>query len=195
LGLKFSRGGFVVNRMIGMAFEAIGGAPLSKLVPRLNCEQARAFLPELERLDQDRVTFEEIQRNEQRLMIHELLKTYNPLSWPVLWWQIRQINKSTEAKHNAAVAHERLLLIELALRCYRCEQQKVPARLDKLVPHYLRQVPLDPFNSLSMIYKGQGTDWLLYSVGPDGADDGGLPAPHAFGTRRVKGDILFDSPW
>jgi len=195
LGIEISRGGFVVNRMIGIAFEGIGGLPLSKLVSHLSCEQGRALLPELEQLDQNRVTFEEIQHNERQLMIHELLKTYNPLTWPMLWWQVRQINKSTEAKHNATVAHERLLLVELALRCYRCDQEKAPSRLDELVPRYLHQVPQDPFNALSMIYKRQGNDWLLYSVGPDGIDDGGQPAPHAFGTRGVKGDILFDSPW
>jgi hypothetical protein len=195
LGIEISRGGFVVNRMIGVAFEAIGGIPLSKLVSRLNCEQARALLPELERLDQNRVAFEEIQHNERQLMVHELLKNSSPLSWPIQWWQVRQINKSTEAKHNATVAHERLLLLELALRCYRCDQGKAAVRLDELIPRYLHQVPQDPFNALSMIYRSQGTNWLLYSVGPDGVDDGGQPAPRAFGTRGVKGDILFDSAW
>jgi hypothetical protein len=40
LGKEMSRGGFIINRLVGIACEAIGGTPLSKLVPKLNPQEA-----------------------------------------------------------------------------------------------------------------------------------------------------------
>jgi hypothetical protein len=86
----------------------------------------------------------------------------------------------------------RLLATELALRSYLSEKAKVPPGLDILVPAYLSKVPLDPFTDHSMVYHPQGTNWLLYSIGQDGVDDGGKPAGRGW---PVKGDIRFDSSW
>ena len=78
-----------------------------------------------------------------------------------------------------------LLLITLALQAYREDHAAFPATLRVLTPQYLRAVPDDPFAlSGPMHYKRLGSRYLLYSVGPDGKDDGGkaifdaaLPAP------------------
>src|SRR5438105_6081769 len=40
-GNEQSRGGFVINRLVGVACEAIGCSPLAKLAPNLSCEQTR----------------------------------------------------------------------------------------------------------------------------------------------------------
>jgi hypothetical protein len=85
----------------------------------------------------------------------------------------------------------RLLAAELALRCYRSKHGQPPARLDDLVPALLKRVPLDPFSNRPMIYRPQGTNWLLYSVGTDGVDDGGKRAGRDISS---KGDLFFDSP-
>jgi len=63
------------------------------------------------------------------------------------------------------VAHERLLAVELALRCYQVEQGHPPARLDELATKYLSHVPEDPFSGQPLVYRAQGTNWLLHSVG------------------------------
>jgi hypothetical protein len=86
----------------------------------------------------------------------------------------------------------RLLAVELALRCYRAENSRPPAHLDELMPKYLSNVPQDPFTSQPLIYRSQGTNWLLYSVGPDEVDDGGKPMGRGLSS---KGDLFFDSPW
>ena len=96
----------------------------------------------------------------------------------------------SETKHARVVAHERLLAAELALRRYQSEQGHPPARLDELTTNYLSHVPEDPFSGLPLIYRAQGANWLLYSVGPDGVDDGGKPV----GRGLVgKGDLFLDS--
>jgi hypothetical protein len=90
------------------------------------------------------------------------------------------------------VAREHLLIAELALRCAKVEHGRVPATLKELVPPYLQRVPLDPFTGRPLIYRPQATNWLLYSVGVDGVDDGGKPVSQGL---SAKGDIFYDSPY
>ena len=75
---------------------------------------------------------------------------------------------------------DNLLLAVLALRAYQAEHGSFPEDLLALVRGgYLTSVPTDPFNPtgdapLSYRRREDGT-YLLYSVGPDGKDDGGTP--------------------
>jgi len=52
------------------------------------------------------------------------------------------------------------------------------------------EVPI-PLSGKPLVYRAQGTNWLLYSVGPDVVDDGGKPAE---GRLAGKGDLFFESP-
>jgi hypothetical protein len=70
-----------------------------------------------------------------------------------------------------------------------------PARLADLVTHYLSGVPQDPFTGQALIYRPQSTNWLLYSVGPDGVDDGGKPVGRSVSGAVPKGDMFYDSPY
>jgi len=191
-GNEISRGGFVIHRLVGISCEAIGAIPLAKLVPDLGSEQDRPLLGQLERMDDRRVSFDEIRQNESRLARHELLKESNPLKWISGWWEARAIVKHSEMRHKAVIAHERLLTVEIALRCYRVSRARPPARLEDLMTNYLSRVPLDPFSAQPLTYRPQGTNWLLYSLGPDGIDDGGRPVGKGL---SAKGDMFFDSPW
>jgi len=191
-GNEVSRNGFVINRLVGIACSAIGSMPLAKLAPQLGCEQLKPIIAELDKLDQAGVTWNEVRRAENIFMRHELRKTPNPITWIPQWWQARKSVQTAVAVHHRAVSRVRLLETELALRCYRAEQGAPPAQLTQLVPQYLQRVLEDPFSGQPLVYRSQGTNWLLYSLGPDGVDDGGSPAG-----RRVsgKGDLLFDSSW
>ncbi len=190
-GNEMSRGGFLINRLVGLDCELIGYAPLAKLVPKLNPVEARAVLRDLDKLDVGRVTWAEVQQNERRFMRYQRGKHFNPIIWVMDWWQIRRAMQRAETKTKTVVARERLLAAELALRCYQSEQGHPPARLDKLTTNYLSHVPQDPFSGQPLIYRAQGTNWLLYSVGSDGVDDGGKPVGRGLGS---KGDLFFDSP-
>ena len=78
-----------------------------------------------------------------------------------------------------------LLSVALALRAYKIDHGAYPPTLAALAPGYLQAVPADPFAlSGPLLYKPLGTRYVLYSVGPDGKDDGGkaifdrtIPAP------------------
>lgn len=73
-------------------------------------------------------------------------------------------------------AENALLLVALALRSYGLEHGAYPATLAILRPKYLKAMPDDPFAlSGPLRYKCLGQKYVLYSVGPDGKDDGGRP--------------------
>ena len=70
----------------------------------------------------------------------------------------------------------------LALEQWKSREGAYPDRLEQLVPQDIEAIPLDPWapgaSSLHYVIQKAGTDAvqgsvLLYSVGPDGVDDGG----------------------
>ena len=113
---------------------------------------------------------------------------------------------TTRFNETYADTRNALLMTLLALRAYKLEHGSYPAALSALVPGYLKAVPMDPFAlSGPLSYKLQGAKFLLYSVGPDSKDDGGVaifdktvppPLPKATSDRRYyvlaesKGDIV-----
>ena len=70
-----------------------------------------------------------------------------------------------------------LLLATLALQAYHAEHNAYPDSLATLVPTYLHAVPGDPFAlNQPLRYHQTAQGYLLYSIGPDGKDDGGTPS-------------------
>jgi len=84
-------------------------------------------------------------------------------------------------KDTADAAFDRLLTTSLALRAYSLDHGGAyPASLGGLCPKYLTHVPIDPFGNgmAPLIYRGVKSTYLLYSIGPDGKNDGGRPFLH-----------------
>ena len=74
----------------------------------------------------------------------------------------------------ADVAATRLML---NLERYRHRHGEYPGTLEALVPEFIEAIPPDPAHSGAFIYRrveddAHGRDYLLYSTGPDGEDDG-----------------------
>lgn len=73
-------------------------------------------------------------------------------------------------------AHKAFLAVALALRAYSLEHRRLPKELPDLTPDYLKSIPNDPFAEDSPVkYRVEGERYTLYSIGPDGVDDGGQP--------------------
>lgn len=62
----------------------------------------------------------------------------------------------------------------LAAKRYELAHGRLPDSLDQLVPRYLDAVPLDWFDGQPLKYKRTEAGALIYSVGRDGKDDGGV---------------------
>jgi hypothetical protein len=81
----------------------------------------------------------------------------------------------------------------LAIERYRlANQNRLPDSLSNLVPSFLNSVPADPFDGKLLRYKQLAKGYLVYSVGEDGKDDGGVYVQPA---QRLKpgapSDITF----
>lgn len=64
--------------------------------------------------------------------------------------------------------------VVIALAIYRLREKNYPVSLDALTPKYLKQIPVDFVNGEPLKYCVEGDGYLLYSIGIDGEDDGGL---------------------
>ncbi len=73
-------------------------------------------------------------------------------------------------------ANNAMIEIAFALRAYRLQNGRYPDRLDELTPSLLPRPLADPFaKGGSFHYRRAANSYALYSVGPDGKDDGGKP--------------------
>ena len=93
----------------------------------------------------------------------------------------------------------------LAAERFRLKEGRLPESLDELVPDYIDSVPTDPFDGQPMRLAVTEKGIVIYSIGEDLVDDGGLVArqetkPHLrdFGFRLFKpeqrGLLLTDEP-
>jgi hypothetical protein len=84
---------------------------------------------------------------------------------------------------------EYALLATIAILRYKAEKGQLPDDLEQLVSAgYLRELPMDPYSDGSLVYKRVGDDFVLYSVGADFDDDGGVGSDWG---RGDTGDQVF----
>jgi hypothetical protein len=90
----------------------------------------------------------------------------------------------------ATLALSELLATSLALHAYKLDHGVCPRTFAQLVPTYLPAAPLDPFSDGQPLkYRIVGDHDLLYSIGPDGVDNGGAPIPMS-ATALALGDSV-----
>ena len=78
----------------------------------------------------------------------------------------------------------------LAIERFRlANQDRIPEKLNELVPAFLASVPMDPFDGQPLRFKKLNPGYLVYSVGPDRKDDGGIE-PTGY-NLNARGDIPF----
>ena len=81
----------------------------------------------------------------------------------------------------------RITVTAIALKRYHLAHNTYPTGLSELVPAYLLEVPLDFMDGKPLRYKLQADgNFLLYSVGEDGEDNGGDPTT-TFGNNWLRG--------
>jgi hypothetical protein len=80
--------------------------------------------------------------------------------------------KISEACHRKT-ANVRALLVLVAVERYRLKKGGWPGKLEELKPGLLAALPLDPYDGKPLRYARRADGVTVYSVGPDGIDDGG----------------------
>jgi hypothetical protein len=85
-----------------------------------------------------------------------------------------------------------LARVACALERYRLEHGEFPDRLEALAPKFIDPLPHDPINGEAFKYRRTGEGrFILYSVGWNGKDDGGMVAFAGGGPDAEKGDWVW----
>lgn len=92
-----------------------------------------------------------------------------------------------------ACAHVKALqsaaIAAIAVERSRLQNEKLPASLEDLTPHLMTELPKDPFNGEPLRFKLMEQGYVIYSVGVDLKDDGGVSS---LGKDPNKGrDVAF----
>jgi hypothetical protein len=187
------RNGLMIDGLVALACQAMGTRKLVQVAPSVSPDALREILPELIALDQASEPGAAIVQRDREWS----RGTYGALhvSWSRLVWDrsFRAREMNFENRHTHLLASLRLVLAELAVRLHEREYGQPPRELAELVSaKILPAVPLDPFRQQPLLYRSTNQPWLLYSVGPDGKDDGG--APFKRGTREENWDLLPGTP-
>jgi type II secretory pathway pseudopilin PulG len=98
------------------------------------------------------------------------------------------------AKFSAQEARRRAALVAVAIERYRLQHDgRPPERLDALIPQFLAEVPTDPFDGQPLRYQNRENGYVVYSIGADGADDGGSERkPGSGGSRNIDDTFVVE---
>lgn len=67
-------------------------------------------------------------------------------------------------------------VLAIAIERFKLANGRLPEALDELVPEFIAQIPLDRVTGQPVKFVVKGDDPLIYSVGTNGIDNGGVPA-------------------
>lgn len=130
--------------------------------------QSRALL---ERADMPRSTFRELDREAEMV----LTESMSPRKSVLVGMVGPAIHVSLKAQASNRARHRAAEVLLAATRA-RLKTGSLPESIDSLVPAFLIALPADPYRDQGpLTVKIDAAGWLVYSVGPDGEDDGGPP--------------------
>jgi hypothetical protein len=171
LGVMLERGGEEPMYLIGRSVEGRGLEQLVRMRRELTADQLKSTLIILQRAQFEREPPEPVVVRDRA--VNE--RAYG--------WACRLENILAQYGLEAdvyppflMVARERphlvrMLQTDLAVRLFRHERGRWPHSLNELVPDYLAAVPIDLHSGQPLIYRPSDTDFVLYSVGQDAADN------------------------
>jgi len=94
----------------------------------------------------------------------------------------------TAEKHATDLTRLRAAATACAVERFRQSEGRLPESLDALVPAFLNSMPTDAFTGRPLSYRRLDRGFVVYGLGKDGADNGGLPVEQ----RPKQGDRSFD---
>ena len=115
----------------------------------------------------------ELQENEARAVQTEIRELVTDAITNLMLSLITPAFESAIKSDRQSLAFSQLVDLGLALRAYQFAQGRYPETLDALVPEYVEAIPLDFATGAPLKYERRGDGVVVYSVGPDGEDDGG----------------------
>ena len=179
LGYSIRKDTLMIDALVGSAISGFGQCGLYEMRDQLSATQCQRIITALQMHEQQCQPAEQFVYRDRVWSQHatgwhgHLVQLLSDVSEPDFWY-------STDAFLSAAAdeqAKSRLLQVELALLAYRSKQGHLPDSLDELLTEFIDRVPIDPHNAqgATLLYRLVQDSYVLYSVGRDGEDDGGIP--------------------
>jgi hypothetical protein len=103
-------------------------------------------------------------------------KTTARLRYPLTLTLVPALRASADAASRNEAERD-ATRVAVAIERFRRSQGRLPQKLDELVPKFLGALPIDPFSGASLHYRVDAAEYVVYSVGIDGVDDGGASDP------------------
>ncbi|MHC4693423.1 MAG: hypothetical protein ACYS67_11840 [Planctomycetota bacterium] len=125
--------------------------------------------------------------------VEEMIVALSPYRYLFLRTYVPTLSRACEYAYRGRALHEATLTV-LALKRRQLEKGQYPMNLSELVTAgYIEQVPMDPYSDKALVYKKTGDSFVMYSLGPDFDDDGGVENPKGSQRRSQEGpgDLVF----
>jgi hypothetical protein len=142
-GAESSRGGVVIDDMVGLAIRSIGLARLQEAVPGTDTNTVRVIIATLDNIAARQETCEVVFNRERHWMRQGRFGragVFNQLIHPFL---NRKMRARTEQKFVTGMNTLQHTKLRAAAHAYELDHAKPPATARDLVPQYLKSVPLD----------------------------------------------------
>lgn len=149
LGQESARGGLGIDRLVGLACEAMGCAGLKSVVGQLGAAECRAAIQRLEAMEAADAPGETVAALFQRerafhRRAYGLRGQFDEVLAFFRFRDMRLIRQQFGQKVEANQMRLQRLLMELAARAYELDKGQPPKSVADLVPDYLNAVPQDP---------------------------------------------------
>jgi hypothetical protein len=112
----------------------------------------------------------------------------------IIFRMVEPVISKARLRYEYTLCTNQMLLLQLALRSYKATTGAYPSTLSDLAPKYLAKLPTDRFTPTGTYkYKQTAKGYILYSIGPDGKDNAGIPVT-VRGTPEPtdRGDIVVE---
>jgi hypothetical protein len=150
LGDDSSRGGALIDELVGIALYQEGTAHLQKIVSQLDSASCLHAAAELESLDAQRQSWDDVILQEQVWSRRTFVGLRYELSRIMERRTLSAMFQSAEKKYISAEQAQRQLIIALAARAYGLDKGKPPGSTADLVPDYLKKIPVDPITGANL---------------------------------------------
>jgi hypothetical protein len=176
-GSLLTRGGLMIDDLIGVACSGMAYKGLHKTVEKVPVDQIPELIAALQKLESERDPWEEVLYRDRvwsqqtygwygQLMV--VMSQYVENGW--------DMTEGYEQARQQELAVIRLLQLELARRLWQAEREGWPESVAELAPDYIAIIPVDPFsiNGEPMKSVVENDRLIIYSVGRNRIDEGGM---------------------
>lgn len=149
-GQESTRGGPLIDSLVGVAIRAIGLAQLNRVVVSVDAPTLKQLAGDLEAILATRETSAEVMANEE-LFTHNAFPLSQRIAGRIATWTSGdQSIAKTMQKLDADAQSLARTMLDCAALAYQLDHGNPPQSLTNLVPTYLKTIPTDPVTGQTM---------------------------------------------